>query len=168
MFEDILASSLFHHIAAAFQPRCGLATPPKLHYRLKMPAATNAKSSRGRYSHFESPGASHSSTSESSRFARFKAPIFISVAFAAAVGLAVGHHYMGLSLADKPVDTFSVSQAWISRFSAALAFLVKNGFDHRNRHGIRTATMAEVPAPHLQTERSRCSDQCSRDCSQLL
>jgi hypothetical protein len=51
--------------------------------------------------------------------------MFISVALAAAIALAVGHHYMGLSLANKPVDAVSVSQAWIFRFSAALAFLVK-------------------------------------------
>ena len=51
--------------------------------------------------------------------------MFILVALAAAIILAVGHHYMCLSLADKPVDKISVSQAWIFRFSATLAFLVK-------------------------------------------
>jgi hypothetical protein len=87
-----------------------------------MPAATSAKSTRGRYSHFEPES---DPTRETSGIAQWKAPIFMTVAFAAAVGLAVGHHYMGLSLADKPVDEISVSQAWIFRFSAALAFLVK-------------------------------------------
>jgi len=51
--------------------------------------------------------------------------MFISVSLAAAIILAVGHHYMGLSLADKPIDDTPISQAWIFRFSAALAFLVK-------------------------------------------
>jgi len=51
--------------------------------------------------------------------------MFISVALAAAIALAVGHHYMCLSLAGEPVDDISVSQALVFRFSALLAFLVK-------------------------------------------
>jgi len=51
--------------------------------------------------------------------------MFISVALAAAIALAVGHHYRCLSLAGEPVDDISVSQAWVFRFSAAPAFLVK-------------------------------------------
>jgi hypothetical protein len=51
--------------------------------------------------------------------------MFILVALAAAIILAVGHHYMCLSLVDKPADKISVSQAWIFRFSASLAFLIK-------------------------------------------
>jgi hypothetical protein len=35
------------------------------------------------------------------------------------------HHCMGLYLAGKPVDNIPVSQAWIFRSSAALAFAVK-------------------------------------------
>jgi len=41
------------------------------------------------------------------------------------LGFALAHHFMGVSLDNKPVAEVGISQAWISRFSTALAFLVK-------------------------------------------
>jgi hypothetical protein len=80
---------------------------------------------RGRYSQFELTDDSSSSTDEPPKFARWRAPILISTALVTAAVLAVGHHVMGFFLTDKRVDDLPVSQAWIFRFSAALAFLVK-------------------------------------------
>jgi hypothetical protein len=90
-----------------------------------MPSATSAKSTRGRYSQFESEDEPQPSGGVWSRVARWMAPILILVAFTVALDFAVAHHCMGLYLAGKPVDNIIVSQAWIFRSSAALAFSVK-------------------------------------------
>jgi hypothetical protein len=55
----------------------------------------------------------------------WRAPITILLALLTGLGFALAHHFMGVSLNNKPVDRVVVSQAWISRFSTALAFLVK-------------------------------------------
>jgi hypothetical protein len=52
----------------------------------------------------------------------WRAPITILLALLVGLGFALAHHFMGASLNNKPVD---ISQAWVSRFSTALAFLVK-------------------------------------------
>lgn len=55
----------------------------------------------------------------------WRAPITILLALLTGLGFALAHHFMGVSLNNKPVAQVDVSQAWISRFSTALAFLVK-------------------------------------------
>jgi hypothetical protein len=55
----------------------------------------------------------------------WRAPFTIVLALFAGLGFALAHHFMGLSLNNTPVAQVYISQAWISRFSTALAFLVK-------------------------------------------
>lgn len=55
----------------------------------------------------------------------WRAPTTILLALLTGLGFALAHHFMGLSLINKPVAQVDISQAWISRFSTALAFLVK-------------------------------------------
>lgn len=55
----------------------------------------------------------------------WRAPTTILLALLTGLGFALAHHFMGVSLNNKPVAQVDVSQAWISRFSTALAFLVK-------------------------------------------
>jgi hypothetical protein len=57
--------------------------------------------------------------------ASWRAPATILFALLIGLGFALAHHFMGLSLNNKPVAQVDISQAWISRFSTALAFLVK-------------------------------------------
>ena len=44
------------------------------------------------------------------------------------LGVAIAHHSMNVRLDKMPIDDVAVSQAWISRFSTALAFLAKLSF----------------------------------------
>ena len=55
----------------------------------------------------------------------WRAPTTILLALFVGLGFALAHHFMGLSLNNKPVEQVELSQAWVSRFSTALAFLVK-------------------------------------------
>ena len=55
----------------------------------------------------------------------WRAPTTILLALFVGLGFALAHHFMGLSLNNKPVEQVEISQAWVSRFSTALAFLVK-------------------------------------------
>jgi len=55
----------------------------------------------------------------------WRAPTTILLALLTGLGFALAHHFMGVSLDNKPVAEVGISQAWISRFSTALAFLVK-------------------------------------------
>lgn len=55
----------------------------------------------------------------------WRALLMITIAFTAGLGCAISHHFMGVRLHLRPVESISLSQAWISRFSTALAFLVK-------------------------------------------
>lgn len=55
----------------------------------------------------------------------WRAPATILLALLIGLGVALAHHSMGLSLNNQPVSQVNISQAWISRFSTALAFLVK-------------------------------------------
>ena len=57
--------------------------------------------------------------------ASWRAPTTILLALFVGLGFAFAHHFMGLSLNGKPVEQVELSQAWVSRFSTALAFLVK-------------------------------------------
>lgn len=41
------------------------------------------------------------------------------------LGLALAHHFMGVSLNGKPIASVGIAQAWIFRFGTAIAFLVK-------------------------------------------
>lgn len=65
------------------------------------------------------------SGTKSSGGRNWRAPAFILSTLAAGLALALGHHYMGVKLNNTPVEDVAVSQAWIFRFSTALAFLVK-------------------------------------------
>jgi hypothetical protein len=124
-----------------------------------------APTTRTKYSQFQQASESSSSADNPSSLARWRAPMFISVSLAAAIILAVGHHYMGLSLADKPVDKISVSQAWIFRFSAALR---QDRFDRRSRHSLCAAAVLAIPAHHFHIDRRRRFDGCSWKRFQLL
>lgn len=55
----------------------------------------------------------------------WRAPTTILLALSIGLGFALAHHFMGVSLNNKPVAQVDLSQAWISRFNTALAFLVK-------------------------------------------
>lgn len=57
----------------------------------------------------------------------WRAPLTILVALAAGLGFSLAHHFMGSYLHLKPVEDVSVyvSQAWITRFGTAFAFVVK-------------------------------------------
>ncbi|GAB7332768.1 hypothetical protein MBLNU13_g04501t3 [Cladosporium sp. NU13] len=57
--------------------------------------------------------------------ASWRAPTTILLALFVGLGFALAHHSMGLSLNNKPVEQVELSQSWVSRFSTALAFLVK-------------------------------------------
>lgn len=55
----------------------------------------------------------------------WKAPTTMLCALVLGLGLALAQHFTYASLDGRPVSTVSVSQAWISRISTGLAFLVK-------------------------------------------
>lgn len=44
------------------------------------------------------------------------------------LGIALAHHLMNSHLDQRPTHTVGLSQAWVSRFNTALAFLVKLAF----------------------------------------
>lgn len=58
----------------------------------------------------------------------WKAPIIMMTSLAMGVGSALAHHFMCQNLDGQPVDNIALSQAWVSRFSTAIAFLVKLTF----------------------------------------
>jgi hypothetical protein len=55
----------------------------------------------------------------------WRAPLVILSALLAGLGFAIAHHLLGEHLDGRPVVDIPVSQAWVSRISTALAFLVK-------------------------------------------
>lgn len=57
-----------------------------------------------------------------------RAPATILTALLFGLALALAHHFMNVGLNGKPVADVKLSQAWVSRFSTALAFLVKTAF----------------------------------------
>ncbi|KAF2462933.1 uncharacterized protein BDR25DRAFT_320387 [Lindgomyces ingoldianus] len=58
----------------------------------------------------------------------WRAPATILLALLMGLGVALAHHSMNVRLNNKPVAEIKVSQAWISRFSTALAFLTNTCF----------------------------------------
>jgi hypothetical protein len=58
----------------------------------------------------------------------WRAPITILTPLLVGLGLSLAHHCMNVQLNGKPVANIKVSQTWVSRFSTALAFLVKIAF----------------------------------------
>ncbi|KPI37348.1 uncharacterized protein AB675_10331 [Cyphellophora attinorum] len=56
---------------------------------------------------------------------RWRAPIVMSSALLFGVAIAVSQHFMNIYLDGKVVDEIALSQAWVSRFETALAFLFK-------------------------------------------
>lgn len=55
----------------------------------------------------------------------WRAPTTMLIALFLGLGLALAHHFMGVSLNGKPIARVGIAQAWIFRFGTALAFLVK-------------------------------------------
>lgn len=55
----------------------------------------------------------------------WRAPLTIVIGLIGGLSFALAHHVMGSVLNLKPVDDIWLSQAWISRFGTAFAFLVK-------------------------------------------
>jgi uncharacterized membrane protein len=62
---------------------------------------------------------------ERSMTTSWRAPVTILIALLVGLGVALAHHFMGTSLNGQPVMKVNISQAWISRFGTALAFVVK-------------------------------------------
>jgi hypothetical protein len=58
----------------------------------------------------------------------WRAPTIILFTLLVGLGVALAHHFMNVCLDNVPIEHVSVSQAWISRFSTALAFLAKLSF----------------------------------------
>ena len=78
-----------------------------------------SKSSHGTDEPCKVPGPGHSTK------VSWRAPTTILLALLTGLGFALAHHFMGASLNNRPVEQVDISQAWVSRFSTALAFLVK-------------------------------------------
>ncbi|PVH94144.1 hypothetical protein DM02DRAFT_693815 [Periconia macrospinosa] len=58
----------------------------------------------------------------------WRAPAIILSTLLIGLGIALAHHFMNVSLDNVSIKDVRVSQAWISRFSTALAFLTKLSF----------------------------------------
>ncbi|KAF7187316.1 hypothetical protein HII31_11404 [Pseudocercospora fuligena] len=69
------------------------------------------------------------SESQNGHVARsWTAPITIISGLFIGLAIALAHHFMNSSLSGKTVESVSLSQAWVSRFATALAFLTKTAF----------------------------------------
>lgn len=58
----------------------------------------------------------------------WRAPLIICVSLTLGLIIALAHHFMNQYLSGKAMDEVELSQAWVSRFGTALAFLVKMCF----------------------------------------
>jgi hypothetical protein len=91
---------------------------------------------RGQYSRFEpnDDSTQHTIGNQKDRDGRlrdnksWRAPTFMLVSLTVGLGLALAHHFMCRRLHNRHVADVSMSQAWVFRFSTALAFLVKVAF----------------------------------------
>lgn len=62
---------------------------------------------------------------DTSKTFRWRAPATILISLACGIAFILAHHFMCNSLNRTPVQDVNISQAWVSRFSTAFAFLVK-------------------------------------------
>ena len=94
----------------------------------------DANSERGKYAQIESHASSKQQrlsqpNEETQRPRSWRAPTSIVAALLLGLGVALAHHFMNRYLHGKPVSDVKVSQAWISRFNTALAFLANTAFN---------------------------------------
>lgn len=68
------------------------------------------------------------SNEKAKRSKSWRAPATILSSLLMGLGLALAHHFMNVQLDGKALEDVKVSQAWISRFSTALAIMAKTAF----------------------------------------